>query len=92
MGYRIDYQTTSKFLYPRRRGISGLAVSVAVVILIALLVNVCFPQARGFLQGILFPEGTAVTVSALEEMAWDLKNGQPFKQSFMDFCLQVIHP
>ena len=90
MSYRIDYQPMKKVRGAEKRRSSVISLAAVLLILLAVLVSICWPEGRRILQTMIIPGDTAVTVSALETMAGDLKAGLPLAEAFRDFCLRVM--
>lgn len=90
MSYRIDYQPVKKVRGAEKRRSSVISLAAVLLILLAVLVNICWPEGRRILQTMFIPADADVTVSALETMAGDLKAGLPLAEAFRSFCLLVM--
>lgn len=90
MGYRIDYPPVRNVRRAEKRKVPLFALTAILLILLSLLVNTCWPDGRRMLLSFLIPGDAAVTVSALETMAGELKAGQSLAEAFREFCLRVM--
>ena len=90
MGYRIDYPPVKKVRCAEKRKAPAFALTAILLVLLVLLVNVCWPDGRRVLLSFLIPGDAAVTVSALETMTEELKEGQSLAESLQEFCLRVM--
>ena len=90
MGYVIDYQAGPAVRKSNRRRHSAVRMAVVLLILLAVIPGFLLYDGEYTLQRILFPGNTAVTVSALENMAENLKEGVSFSDAFHCFCLRVL--
>ena len=90
MGYVIDYQADTAAKKAKNRKRPAAKSTVMLLILLTVLSGFLLPNGKYFLHRILFPGNTAETISALEDMAENLKAGMPFSDAFSSFCFQVI--
>lgn len=88
MGYRIEYEPSYG---PRKRRTPKLAVLTALcMLLFLLLVNTFWIQGKQALRELLLPGDAAVTASALEDLARDLREGEKLSFALESFCKKVI--
>lgn len=88
MGYRIEYEPSYG---PGKRRTPKLAVLTALcMLLFLLLVNTFWIQGKQALRELLLPGDAAVTASALEDLARDLREGENLSFALGSFCKKVI--
>lgn len=90
MGYRVDYQPIRKVRGAEKRKARVTALTALCLVLFVLLVNSMWPRGAEVLRGMFFPGDAAVTVSALEDLAVELKAGEELTSAFETFCRKVI--
>ena len=91
MGYRIDYSTAGSLRQPLKKKTSWAAFAALVCVLglvfgAMLIKNTAFAWVKMY----LLPGDPAVTAAALENMAADLKAGQPVWDAITAFCAEII--
>lgn len=88
MGYRIEYGQTAvvKQIAEHKKKRFPAAVLCGVLLAGVLL----FPQVREVLSDLLLPGDGAVTASALEGLADDLKEGETLEYAVRVFCQEII--
>lgn len=90
MGYRVDYQPIKKVRGAEKRKTRVPALIAMCLLLFVFLVNSLWPRGAEVLRGVIFPGDTAVTVSALEDFAVQLKAGEELPSAFKTFCRKMI--
>lgn len=90
MGYRVEYQPMKKIRNAEKKRVRLPALTALFILLFLLLVNQMWPQGRALLRKALFPGDTAVTTSALDTFADELKAGNAFSTSFRNFCCTIL--
>lgn len=90
MGYRIDYKPVKKVRDLEKRFSRVPALTAVCLVLFLLLVNLFWQEGMAVIRGILIPGDPAVTVSALEGFALELRMGEELGSAFTTFCRRII--
>ncbi len=87
MSYRVEYQPVKQ----RKKGGSRLiALTALCLLLFLLLVNGFWPRGTQVLREWVLPGDAAVTAAALEELAVELKSGEPISGALESFCRRIM--
>lgn len=91
MSYSIHYEPefNRKYKVPSIKKMNYkliIAISCAIIIALVWLIN----PLRYAVLDFLLPGNGAVTRKAAGEMFDQLKNGQPFKEAFTGFCIEIL--
>ncbi len=91
MAYTINYDQGSrpKYNIPVKFKLNLKFIATVLCIAAILLVWIITPVRVAVLE-FLLPGDGAITRQAAGNMLEDLKQGQPFKEAFTDFCIEII--
>ena len=90
MGYRVEYGPVKKVRDVEKRVSRKAALTALCLLLFFLLVGILWPEGAEALRRLVFPGDPAVTVTALEELAGELRAGADVTESLRSFCLQIL--
>lgn len=90
MGYRIDYCPVKKIRGAEKRRAGLPALTAACLLVFVLLVNCTWPKGSDVLRSLLFSGDLAVTASALEDFAVELRMGEQLQSALESFCRKVV--
>jgi len=87
MSYRVEYQPAGQ---AKKGGSRLIALTALCLLLFLLLLNGFWPRGAQVLREWVLPGDAAVTAAALEELAVELKSGEPISGALEDFCRRVM--
>lgn len=88
MAYKINYDHNEQVDVNVKGKVKGRNFAVLLIVLLFVL---CFvtPIRRAALD-FLIPGDSTVTTRAASDLLNNLKNGQPMKEAFTDFCIEIV--
>lgn len=89
MGYRVEYETTTKRWRGKGSGrFAGLTAAFLVLFLV--LVNTYWSQGRMVLSQLLWPGDLTATKQAVEALVEELRWGEPIGDAVEGFCWEIL--
>ncbi len=91
MAYVIEYdgQVGARFLQQEKRGVNLKRVLIFSLVVLVAVVWTITPVRVAVLDFVLPGDG-AVTRRAAGTMFREIKDGQPFREAFSDFCIEIF--
>lgn len=90
MGYRIEYQPIRKVRGVEKRTSRIAALTGSFFLGFLLLVNSVWSEGAEVMRGLLFSGDGAVTASAMEDFAIQLKAGKAFSNALETLCRTLM--
>lgn len=90
MGYHIEYQTAQKKCSYKSFPLRLPALIILCFLLFLFLVNTIWNDGAAWMQKNVFRAGSAIAVSALDDLADELGYGEMVMSAFSDFCRKLI--
>ena len=90
MSYRIEYHPDTNHKFPTNTGKGRWNVWRIIVILAVILILGITAVKNEQVSAIIFPGDPELTRSALNGMLDDIRAGEPVKDAFSTFCLEII--
>ena len=90
MGYRIEYHSDNNHKFPTNTVMGRWNIWRVIIILATVLILGITVVNDERASSIIIPGDPELTLSALSSMLDDIRAGEPVKEAFSTFCIEII--